>query len=247
MISVHFDSTQFNNLYSRSKFSNRYKYFCLNCSTTKINFEPQNTFVFFFSDSEHFSLFRQSIPTEFHDGFTSHNGSLATVISRQPTSTQNVVNRQPMSSVVSVISKQPTSPQNYLSFPITLPSSMVLHPPNYFVSNKIFAKNISTQTVSNFPCPLISRGGRHCLSVVYRNGEEEESDDGDQTKNNVDKKVNMTIVLSHLEKSWYKKTKLCWWKGKIFNYTFQSCKKWIRKTKSYWRKKRRNMLFLQYE
>jgi hypothetical protein len=97
-----------------------------------------------------------------------------------------------MSSVVSVISKQPTSPQNYLSFPITLPSGIV-NSPNYFVSNKIFAKTISTQTVSNFPCPLISSGGRHCLSVVYRDDDddEEEEDVVDRVKalNHVDDKV----------------------------------------------------------
>ena len=124
--------------------------------------------------------------------------SSQTVISRNPSTSQHVVNRNPMSSVISVISKQPTSPQNYLSFPITLPSGIV-NSPNYFVSNKIFAKTISTQTVSNFPCPLISSGGRHCLSVVYRDDDDDDDEEEDvvdrvQALNHVDDKVSILAI-----------------------------------------------------
>lgn len=109
-------------------------------------------FPIFFRNSNNFLLFRQSVPVEFHDGLSPHNGNIYDVITSQPTSQQH-------------------QPNSFVSFPVTLPSS-IIHSPNYFISNKVFAKSVSTQTIPNFSGPLLSSGGRHCLSIIYQTEEE---------------------------------------------------------------------------
>jgi hypothetical protein len=55
---------------------------------------------------------------------------------------------------------------------VTLPSS-VIHSPNCFISNQVFAKSVSTQTPNanqNFLSSVFPNGGRHCLSIIYQTG-----------------------------------------------------------------------------
>ena len=107
------------------------------------------------------------MPIEFHDGLSVHNNGgfadVTDVVTRQPTSSQHGQN-------------------NFVAFPVTLPSS-VIHSPNCFLSSKVLAKSVSTQTpvsssnpVSNpspnFPYTLLPSGGRHCLSIIYQTEED---------------------------------------------------------------------------
>lgn len=116
-------------------------------------------------------LFRQSVPVEFHDGLSSHNNgggnNIYDVITSQPTSQQQQLQQQH---------------NNFASFPVTLPSS-IIHSPNYFLSSKVFAKSVSTQTqslASNYSGPISAAGGgRHCLSIIYQTEDEAAAvDDG---------------------------------------------------------------------